>query len=58
MKFVQASLVLAIKSKLTLTSLLQLESQDVNGIWTRDPTIPEQRFHQPSYEDPDVGSWS
>ena len=34
------------------------KSQDFNGVWTRDLTIPMRRSNQLSYEATDVGSWS
>ena len=34
------------------------ESQDFNGVWTCDLTLPVQRSNQLSYEATDVGSWS
>ena len=34
------------------------KSQDFNGVWTRDLTIPVRRSNQLSYEATDVGSWS
>ena len=34
------------------------ESQDFNGVWTRDPAIPVRRSNQLSYEATDIGSWS
>ena len=34
------------------------KSQDFNGVWTRDFTIPVQRSNQLSYEATDIGSWS
>ena len=34
------------------------KSQDFNGVWTRDLTIPVRRSNQLSYEANDVGSWS
>ena len=34
------------------------KSQDFNGVWTRDLTIPVRRSNQLSYEATDVESWS
>ena len=34
------------------------KSQDFNGVWTCDLTIPVRRSNQLSYEATDVGSWS
>ena len=34
------------------------KSQDFNGVWTRDLTIPVRCSNQLSYEATDVGSWS
>ena len=33
------------------------KSQDFNGGWTRDLTIPVRRSNQLSYEATDIGSW-
>ena len=33
------------------------KSQDFNGVWTRDLTIPVRRSNQLSYETTDVGDW-
>ena len=34
------------------------KSQEFNGIWTHDLTIPVQLFNQLSHEATDIGSWS
>ena len=34
------------------------KTQDFNGVWSRDLTIPVRRSNQVSYEATDVGSWS
>ena len=35
-----------------------LKTQDFNGVWSRDLTIPVRRSNQVSYEATDVESWS
>ena len=34
------------------------KTQDFNGVWSRDLTIPVRRSNQVSYEATDVGGWS